>query len=104
MALSPFAHCRCAGSARSPSRRHSEQESYSGSFADSFCTRARLSHHLPSPQWWRRVSLTAKSYSEEFTQDPKDKDMRTSWRMPAVPQQAERRSELYTPTTRSLAG
>src|SRR6266436_3709603 len=78
MALSPFAHCRCADGARSSRRRHSEQESYSGSFADSFCTRARLSHHLPGPQWWRRASLTAKSYSEEFTEDPKNKDMRTS--------------------------
>ena len=78
MALSPFAHCGCADGARSSRRRHSEQESYSGSFADSFCKRARLSHHLPGPQWWRRASLTAKSYSEDFTEDPKNKDMRTS--------------------------
>jgi hypothetical protein len=76
----PFAYCRCADGARSSSRGHSEQETYSGSFADSFCTRARSSHHVPNPESGRRASRTPKPISGEFTTEPKNQGLRTSSR------------------------
>src|SRR6202040_3641075 len=78
VALSPLPHCRCADGARSSSRRHSEQESYSGSFADFFCTRARSSHHVPNLESGRRTSLPSKPISRESTPEPKNQGLRRS--------------------------
>src|ERR1019366_3144524 len=56
MALPPFSHRRCADCGRDSGRRHYEHEAFPGSFAHSFCTRPRSSHHVPCRESRRRAS------------------------------------------------
>lgn len=56
MALPPFAHRRCADRTRDSGRRHYEHEKFPGSFAHSFCTCPRSSHHVPCRAPRRRAT------------------------------------------------
>ena len=60
MALPPFAHRRCADCTWNSGRRHHEHETFPGSFAHSFCTRPRSSHHIPCRRSRRRANQAKK--------------------------------------------